>query len=174
MIFGIDVGSAAWFHFGVIREEKMRVFIIFLVTFFWGWLSINSGFAIYEGSRAYAEGVEPSRPERFIDLFHNEKGRFVTAEATKYIKACCEQSEDAIHLLVKNGFKISIVDDASQVSKLNKHWRTEKDSFDKFIFGSRGPGLSRFWKFFSRYSIALFVKDNEVKRVYAVVDTTYP
>lgn len=110
----------------------------------------------------------------FIDIFHDSQGRNVTPAATQYIEACCSEVDVAIKLLKENGFDVREESESDRVRELNQHWKTESTPYSKFIFGDRGAGWWRVWRFFTVYEVVLFIRNGKVERVYAEVDTTYP
>lgn len=152
------------------RMSLLRVFaIVIALSLFDG-----SAAAFTQGDNERVETGQFMPEERFIDLFHDAKGRNVTPEATRYIEACCKDKDAAIKLLKDNRFEVKIASGPERVKELNKHWKTEDKSYEEFIFGSRGAGWLRIWRIFTVYKVVLFIKNGKIERVYAAVDTTYP
>jgi hypothetical protein len=113
--------------------------------------------------------------KEFVDLFHKEWAGFhvISEEAQAFVLACCEDRVAAVELLTRNGFSVESITEPGRVRELNMHWKTEDEAYDEFIHATRGPGVLRFWRVFTSYRVVFFAKGGVVKRVYAVVDTTW-
>lgn len=119
--------------------------------------------------------------KEFMKIFHDlpfMAWRSVSDPVFDYIVSCCEDQDDAIRFLEKNGFKLKIVSGPPEeierinkaLSQAKKHWpESAQVDFDTFVHGVRGPGFLRFWKL-SKYEIYLRIKDGKVLHLTAIAD----
>lgn len=119
--------------------------------------------------------------KEFMKIFHDlpfMAWRSVSDPVFDYIVSCCEDQDDAIRFLEKNGFKLKIVSGPpEEIERINKAFsQSKKDwpesaqvDFDTFVYGVRGPGLLRFWKL-SKYEVHLDIKDGKVLHLTAIAD----
>lgn len=104
-----------------------------------------------------------------------------------YILGCCEFRDDAIDMLIKNGFEIAQIDNPEEVEKLNSDYRQTKEfwankyedyipqDYDGFVRAKKANVLpTQSMLFSSEYRISLFLKNNKVVWVIARIDTTLP
>jgi hypothetical protein len=94
--------------------------------------------------------------------------------ATAYIKACCENRDDAVRLLHESGFELYFSgDDPAYLAKLHKAYK-ETQQFDEFVSGTKHASWWPFWDLFTQYQIRLAVKDGQVHHVSARTVTDLP
>ena len=103
----------------------------------------------------------------------SSKGLAITnPKLEEVILKCCENREDAINVIEEAGFTFQ-----SQVLdpvKLNKHWNTENESYDEFLFAKKRSFKPNLKNTFSEYQILLFIKGNKVSRIWSRVDKAMP
>lgn len=119
--------------------------------------------------------IAETSPRQFLDIFSNsqEKSTARSRLVSGYIDNCCATVDEAIALLKKNGFEVTRENSSEKVAQLNKNWDTNGE-YDEFIYGSRGPVWTQFWKITTSYKVLLFVAKGKISRVYADVETNMP
>lgn len=125
-----------------------------------------------------AESLPSTHKDKFIDLFRNDfksdhlasgvEKRF--SAAADYIERCCKHPDDIINLLKSNGFKVKTYNE--RPSEVTVKGRVIE--YDEIIGGTRSPGLQRFWQITTTYRADIYLKNNKVVFVSAVVDTALP
>lgn len=99
---------------------------------------------------------------------------YISSAVEEHIMSCCKERNAAIQLLRDNGFRVSVTSNAERVANLNDHWRTAGNPYSEFISGKRGSGIRRFWDLSATYEVVLFIRNEQVDRVWARVDRTLP
>ena len=111
--------------------------------------------------------------QSFIGMFHAQGSRWrnISEDVTRYMQACCKTRQEAIALLRMNGFSVQ---EFPQPENLERSTKEAGFDHDQFIAGVRLPGLFRFWRFFTEYRVTVYLKNEEITGVYAVVRVVYP
>lgn len=113
--------------------------------------------------------------KKLLQIFiHSEKSNDIytlNERIEDHILSCCSGETNAIKLLKDNGFSVSIYKEPNKVKELNAHWQAQNIGYDTFIFGkNKVLPPPTFDSLFTSYSVALLVKEGEVRAVSGRID----